>query len=84
MLVTRLSPIIGYDCAAQVAESALASGGTIRETVQEMGIQIPDIDELLDPHRMAFPESNWDSRRRNGQETEDNHPGDERHDRTEA
>ncbi|RLI47891.1 MAG: hypothetical protein DRO73_10765 [Candidatus Thorarchaeota archaeon] len=84
MLVTRQSPIIGYDRAAQVAESTLTSGRTIRETIQEMGIQIPNIDELLDPYRMAFPESNQSSHRRNDEDTGENQAGNQGCDRTEA
>ncbi len=53
MLVTRLSPVIGYDKASQVAKSALASGKTIRETVKDMGLQIANLDEILDPKKMV-------------------------------
>ncbi|MFX1481577.1 MAG: class II fumarate hydratase [Promethearchaeota archaeon] len=53
MLVTRLSPIIGYDKAAEIAKKAHESGKTIREIVEETGIKIEgDIDEILDPSKM--------------------------------
>jgi len=54
MIVTRLSPVIGYDKAGDVAARALATGKTVKETVIEMGIEIDgDLDELLDPRKMV-------------------------------
>ena len=52
MIVTRLSPVIGYDKAGEIAKRAHKSGKTIRETITEMGIEIDNIDQLLDPHEM--------------------------------
>ncbi|UCH04971.1 MAG: hypothetical protein JSW05_02095, partial [Candidatus Thorarchaeota archaeon] len=54
MIVTRLSPVIGYDKAGEVASRAHTTGKSIRETVIEMGIEIDgDLDELLDPRKMV-------------------------------
>jgi len=54
MIVTRLTPIIGYDKASEVAKAAHSSGRTIRETLLDMKLQIDgDLDELLDPKRMV-------------------------------
>ncbi|MFW9799826.1 MAG: class II fumarate hydratase, partial [Candidatus Thorarchaeota archaeon] len=54
MIVTRLSPVIGYDQAAEVARLAYSTGKTVKETVLEMKIEIEgDLDELLDPREMV-------------------------------
>jgi fumarate hydratase class II len=54
MIVTRLSPVIGYDKAGEVAKKAYETGKSIRETVDEMGIEIDgDLDALLDPRKMV-------------------------------
>jgi fumarate hydratase class II len=53
MIVTRLSPVVGYDKASEIAKRALESGKTIRETVEEMNLGIEGIDELLDPKKMV-------------------------------
>ncbi len=54
MIVTRLSPVIGYDQAAEVAKRAYSTGKTVKETVLEMKIEIEgDLDELLDPRKMV-------------------------------
>jgi len=54
MIVTRLTPIIGYDKASEVAKAAHSSGKTIRETLLDMKLEIDgDLDELLDPKRMV-------------------------------
>ncbi len=53
MLVTRLAPVIGYDAAAEVAKTALKTGKTIRQVVTEMGLEIENIDGLLDPKEMV-------------------------------
>ena len=52
MIVTRLSPVIGYDKAGEIAKRAHKTGKTIRETIVEMGIEIDNIDQLLDPNEM--------------------------------
>ncbi|MHA2140668.1 MAG: class II fumarate hydratase [Candidatus Thorarchaeota archaeon] len=54
MIVTRLAPVIGYDKAGEVARRAYESGQTLRETIDEMGLEIEgDLDELLDPKKMV-------------------------------
>jgi fumarate hydratase class II len=54
MVVTRLTPILGYDKAAEIARAAYKSGRTIRETLTDMGVKIDgDLDELLDPSKMV-------------------------------
>ena len=53
MLVTRLSPLIGYDRASDVAKKAYAEDKTIKEVILEEGIEIEDLDELLDPSKMV-------------------------------
>jgi len=53
MVVTRLSPVVGYDKAGEIARKALESGMTIRETIEELGLDIENLDELLDPSTMV-------------------------------
>lgn len=54
MVVTRLTPLIGYDKAGEVATRAHVTGRTVKETVIEMGIVIEgDLDEILDPTKMV-------------------------------
>lgn len=54
MIVTRLTPVIGYDKAGEVARRAYETGQTIRETIKDMGIEIEgNLDELLDPKKMV-------------------------------
>jgi fumarate hydratase class II len=56
MLVTALSPHLGYDRAAEVAREALASGRTLREVVLERHLLDPEtLDRALDPRRMTSP-----------------------------
>jgi len=53
MLATRLTPVIGYDRAAEIAKKALRDGKTIREVIREEKIEIENLDELLDPSKMV-------------------------------
>jgi fumarate hydratase class II len=54
MVVTRLSPIIGYDKASEIAKKAHESGKTIREVVKESGIVVEgDLNDILDPSKMV-------------------------------
>ncbi|HEX5210942.1 MAG TPA: class II fumarate hydratase, partial [Pseudolabrys sp.] len=56
MLVTALSPKIGYDKAAQVAKAAHANGTTLREEAVRLGyISGADFDRLVRPERMTRP-----------------------------
>ena len=54
MLVTALSPVIGYDKASQIAHRALAEGKTLREAAIETGwIDAATFDRVVDPRKMA-------------------------------
>lgn len=55
MIVTNLTPLIGYDKCSEIALKAYKEGKTCREVVKEMGIDIDDkqLDDLLDPKRMV-------------------------------
>jgi aspartate ammonia-lyase len=55
-LVTALSPVIGYEKAAAIAEEALHTGRGIRDLVLEKGWLSKDkLDELLLPEKMVHP-----------------------------
>lgn len=54
VLVTALTPLIGYDKAAEIAKKAYSEGRRIREVAAEMTQLSPEeLDRLLDPKRMA-------------------------------
>jgi fumarate hydratase class II len=56
MLVTALSPRIGYDKAAQVAKAAHANGTTLREEAVRLGfVSGPEFDRLVRPDKMVRP-----------------------------
>jgi fumarate hydratase class II len=56
MLVTALSPAIGYDRAAKIAKAAHANGTTLREEAVRLGfISGKDFDRLVRPERMTRP-----------------------------
>jgi fumarate hydratase class II len=56
MLVTALSPVIGYDRASAIAHDALAHGTTLREAAMKTGwIDERTFDEAVDPRQMAHP-----------------------------
>jgi fumarate hydratase class II len=55
MLATALAPVIGYDEAAKLAKDALKSGRTIRELALERGLDVGELDRLLDPASMTEP-----------------------------
>jgi fumarate hydratase, class II len=58
MLVTALSPKIGYDKAAQIAKAAHANGTTLREEAIRLGfVSAKDFDRLVQPARMTRPDS---------------------------
>jgi aspartate ammonia-lyase len=53
-LVTALSPRIGYARAAEIAKRAIASGKTIRETIEEEGLLSPaELAEVMDTRAMT-------------------------------
>ncbi|MHA1373101.1 MAG: class II fumarate hydratase [Promethearchaeota archaeon] len=54
MLVTNLTPIIGYDKCSIIAKRAHEEGKTIKEVIKDMGMQLDvDINEILDPKKMV-------------------------------
>ncbi|HEY1154077.1 MAG TPA: class II fumarate hydratase, partial [Pseudolabrys sp.] len=57
MLVTALSPHIGYEKAAQVAKAAHANGTTLREEAARLGfVSETEFDRLVRPEKMIGPE----------------------------
>jgi fumarate hydratase, class II len=56
MLVTALSPVIGYDTAAKVAKAAHEEGLTLREAVQKLGVMTgEEFDRAVRPEDMIHP-----------------------------
>ncbi|MBV8771209.1 MAG: class II fumarate hydratase [Deltaproteobacteria bacterium] len=56
MLVTALSPHIGYDNAAKVAKLAHEKGTTLRDACEELGfMNSSEFDRLVRPERMIQP-----------------------------
>ncbi|MCL5125514.1 MAG: class II fumarate hydratase, partial [Deltaproteobacteria bacterium] len=56
MLVTALSPKIGYDNAAKVAKYALDNGLSLREAASGLGlVSVEEYDLIVDPARMISP-----------------------------
>ena len=54
MLVTALSPVIGYDKAAAIAHKASDEGTTLREAVLATGyVSAADFDRIVVPHDMV-------------------------------
>jgi aspartate ammonia-lyase len=55
-LVTALNPIIGYEKAALIAKTALASGGAIADVAEALGIMSrAEMTALLVPERLTQP-----------------------------
>ena len=58
MLVTALTPHIGYDAAAQVAKHAHAQDLSLREACVDLGVlSAEDFDRLVDPADMVRPKA---------------------------
>jgi fumarate hydratase class II len=56
MLVTALSPHIGYDKASQIAHHALSHQLTLKEAAHHLGHVTPEeYDQLVDPAKMVHP-----------------------------
>jgi len=56
MLVTALSPVIGYDRAAQIAHKALHDDTSLREACLALGyLSGEEFDRWVQPERMAHP-----------------------------
>jgi fumarate hydratase class II len=57
MLVTALTPAIGYDKAAKIALLAHDQGLTLKEAALQLSyLTAAEFDRLVDPHKMAHPE----------------------------
>jgi fumarate hydratase class II len=57
MLVTALTPRIGYDKAAQIAKAAHQNGTTLREEAVKLGyVSAEEFDRLVQPRRMTRPD----------------------------
>jgi fumarate hydratase class II len=54
MLVTALSPVIGYDNAAHIAEAANADGSTLKAAALKSGkVDERTFDAVVDPHKLV-------------------------------
>ncbi|NVM35736.1 MAG: class II fumarate hydratase, partial [Candidatus Lokiarchaeota archaeon] len=53
MIVTNLTPIIGYDKCSEIAQRAYKEGKSCKIVIKEMGLKIDNLDELLDPKKMV-------------------------------
>jgi fumarate hydratase, class II len=63
MLVTALSPHIGYDRAAEIAKKAHREGTTLREAALALGyVKAEDFDRWVLPERMIGPARGTESR----------------------
>ncbi len=52
-VATALNPFIGYDKASEIVKAASASGGTLRETAREHGVDEETLDKALDLRKIA-------------------------------
>jgi fumarate hydratase class II len=56
MLVTALSPVIGYDKAAEVAKKAHHEGTSLKEAALELGfVSAEEFDKVVDAEKMTRP-----------------------------
>ena len=56
MLVTALSPVVGYDKASRIAHYASDEDLTLREAALKLGyISANDFDRIVDPTKMIEP-----------------------------
>ncbi len=53
MLVTNLTPILGYDKCSEIAQRAYNEGKSCKVVIKEMDLKIDNLDELLDPKNMV-------------------------------
>ena len=61
MLVTALSPRIGYDAAARIAHKAEEEGTTLKQACLALELlSSEEFDELVQPARMARPHAQSD------------------------
>jgi fumarate hydratase class II len=56
MLVTALTPFIGYDQAAKIAKTAHKNGTTLKQAALDLGILTAEqFDAMIDPQKMVQP-----------------------------
>ena len=56
MLVTALSPVIGYDKASQIAHDALDNDLTLKQAALKLGfVTEAEFDRIVDPSKMVHP-----------------------------
>ena len=56
MLVTALTPHIGYDNATKIAKDALKNNTTLKYEVLKTGlIKEKDYEKIVDPRKMIYP-----------------------------
>jgi fumarate hydratase class II len=56
MLVTALSPVIGYDKASQIAHYAMDNDLTLKAAAMKLGfVSDADFDRIVDPAKMVNP-----------------------------
>jgi fumarate hydratase class II len=53
MLVTALSPVVGYDQASAIAHKANDEGTTLRDAALALGVDPALFDRLVDPDAMV-------------------------------
>jgi fumarate hydratase class II len=64
MLVTALSPVIGYDKASHLAHYALDHDLTLKDAALKLGyVGEAEFDSLVDPHKMVHPDAAGPERR---------------------
>ena len=57
MLVTALSPLVGYDNAAKIAKYAHANNKSLREAALELGLCTEEqFNEYVVPSKMVHPQ----------------------------
>jgi fumarate hydratase class II len=56
MLVTALSPVIGYDKASKIAHHAIDNDLTLKDAALKLGfISEAEFDRIVDPKKMVRP-----------------------------
>lgn len=56
MLVTALTPVVGYDVASKIAHHAIEQDMTLKEAATQLGhISAEEFDRLVDPKKMIGP-----------------------------
>jgi fumarate hydratase class II len=54
MIATNLAPIIGYDKASEIVQTAAKTGKTIKQVIEDANLKIKgDLNRLLDPKKMV-------------------------------